>query len=600
MPTTKPSRTRHTALCAARAAFLWFAVTLTASAGSAQPTPTVEPMPVELAVTPAPGRRRATAGGRAFCGLGLGVGSLRHSDLRATRLREHLALRRVAEGSGRLQFDPPHLAAVAALACHHYEDPNTGAWLSAYRQVLVNAFDLDDASIDALLGAATRQHGQRWEFACQNPRMPVAVTPPQQAVTDMRTILCSGVERGGLAASLTYWIDGGTGLERSTTPHADRAAFVGQLVRVARHSGIIPEVVVDPGSVEFIGQLLAYSDLEHIDVAGAARELAASGLGADERAFATAVVARIRVVALATKRAFDDALRADPALRRVFVEAPAAALRDYTAEASRHAEALRRAWDVEQAFLARDQAALARCTVPARRDLLGYLQGRTPASREQVMSAFDSPVGFALAAAVARCEFDDPTQASGAVRALGDPLARVAVQRGPRVAMLMAAARQSAIEAQANPAFAYQVLVDRFFGAIPSDYDWTSFGSTGVARSAQGVVLQAVPRGDVVRVQFRADIRQEPIWRCTPTNRIARIERDGTVRYHEDCVVVGQRPVDVAPEPIEIPAELASGVAVGVFLEAVAVGEGRRAYPLAVRPDHTAPEAVVLGVPLRR
>jgi hypothetical protein len=152
------------------------------------------------------------------------------------------------------------------------------------------------------------------------------------------------------------------------------------------------------------------------------------------------------------------------------------------------------------------------------------------------------------------------------------------VQRGPRIGGYVAAARQAAIEIATNPSFRARIPVEGLFPGI------------------RAVVRTAAQRGDVLHIEFRTEIYQQPQLSCTPTGRIARIERDGTVRYEESCIVVGHTPVNVTPDPVDIPTPLARGISAGVHLEALASSSGPLAYPIHARPAAEADDAAAYGI----
>lgn len=565
-------------------------------------TPTLEAMPPELRVAALPGRRTASAGGRSFCPAN--VTPLGNADMRVGRLRDLVDLRGAVAGNGTFALQPQKLASIARLACAHGSDPNAAAWLTSYRQFLVNATALEDEAIDALLVAALHQTDRTFQLACSGvPHTGPNQNPRERAFAELLTNLCTGSNRSRPMEENVYWLDGGAGLERHRTPNLLRAMWVHVAIdgnRYGRADLVKPEFAIDTAGREASVIAFFLDDLGRLDLAAARRELDTYGMTADEKAFATVVLARVVVSATTFQQVLTTAFADDATTRHVVLETARAATEAYRVAASANEARLRAAWDVEQAFVARDRAPMSGCAAAMRGHFLAFARSLSPRSSAAAKTVVDSALGYVLTAALYRCEAGfEPTGGDGRALALATILERAAVQRGPRVAAYNAVAREAEVTRAANPSFGMRVNIDGLFGMISGDYDWTGTTAGSSSRGVRGVVETATRTGDAVRVVFRHETYQQPIYQCTPTGRIARIERDGTVRYEEHCVVVGHEPVDVTAAPVLLPADMAAAVRPGAFLEALAGSDDDDAYPLLVRESAEGPELAWYGVELR-
>lgn len=577
----------------------------------------IEPMPPELRVAPSAGRRTAGPGNGSFC-----TGNpppLARNDVRVTRLRDVLGLRRVAEGQGRFDLENvAHLQTVARMTCAHRGDPNAAAWLAAYRQILVNGADLDDAAIDALLRASLAQTGRTWEFPCDGagragprregaPAAAAGILPPLplQATPDvrMRRRLLEGLvcdpNRLVILPELLYWIDrpGGPGWPDAERPHVTRAAIVRITARAWDHDAIDAAADVQLGS-RFTEWLAAADDAALIDVGEARRELASSGLAPDMQAIALARIARTRVAALAIGEAWRAAARATPGMEPFVGEIPRQARAEWEAETRDHAAAIADAYAVESAWLAHDDARLRGCDARMRAHLVTYAASRHPRSEADVRALFDRPVGYLIGAALVRC--DVAAGHPGRARVLQEILERLLPQRGPRMAVLHAARRAVAEVQERAPGFALRVEPMDPSRTLSREEDWIAADRASSAIAGQGVVGTLQRDGDEVRVTFRHATAQVPVYSCTPTGRIARIDREGRVEYERNCVVVGQETVDATPEPVTLPADLMHGVVAGAWLH-MQRGDAQNlhGYPLEVRARPGDDPSSYLGLALR-
>lgn len=85
-------------------------------------------------------------------------------------------------------------------------------------------------------------------------------------------------------------------------------------------------------------------------------------------------------------------------------------------------------------------------------------------------------------------------------------------------------------------------------------------------QSGGGVVKTVENKGSSVRLTFKTETFKVPDYSCVETNRIDRINPDGTIVYRQSCTKVGEHEETSTIEPVEVPAFAAAGVAVGSFV----------------------------------
>ena len=106
------------------------------------------------------------------------------------------------------------------------------------------------------------------------------------------------------------------------------------------------------------------------------------------------------------------------------------------------------------------------------------------------------------------------------------------------------------------------------------------FGSANTMdpeRSGGGGVVKAIEKkGESVRIIFRTETFKVPDYTCVETNKIDRINPDGTIVYRRNCTKVGEHEETSTLEPVEIPTFASSGVGAGsyVVLNWMAINSG--------------------------
>ena len=110
-------------------------------------------------------------------------------------------------------------------------------------------------------------------------------------------------------------------------------------------------------------------------------------------------------------------------------------------------------------------------------------------------------------------------------------------------------------------------------GEIDGARDMTSYSRgfefpdwrTGSREEKRGVIQSVKASGDLVKVTFKKESWQEPIYSCRETNKIDGI-KDGKLVYRKNCRKTGSKTVKHHEQPIEFPARHASHLKAGQFL----------------------------------
>lgn len=101
-------------------------------------------------------------------------------------------------------------------------------------------------------------------------------------------------------------------------------------------------------------------------------------------------------------------------------------------------------------------------------------------------------------------------------------------------------------------------LTDSIFGHA-NTYSPSSAGGGGVVKTVEN-------KGASVRITFKTETFKVPDLSCVETNKIDRITPEGQIIYRSQCTKTGEHEESSTPEPVEIPAFAAAGIAPGSFL----------------------------------
>jgi hypothetical protein len=569
----------------------------------------VEPMPAELRVAPAPGRRAvAAAWTPSFCAGAAGA-PLRRTDLRVAALRGVMNVQDASARQRSLELERASgFIAVARYACQHGADPAMRDWLQSWRQVIVNATNLDDASIDQALRGALAQSGREYRVECGEfgaaQGRPLAHERLRGEL--LRGLVCDRARLGSVD-ELAYWFDRGPA-ERDPMPQLVRAGLVQVALRLGSDVGgrRWDERGMEsmwtsggggegqsPNTQELLRWVLVRDDVAALDVAAAKVELARSGLAPEAQALALVRVARVKLLATGVGAAWRGFAARNPSVGPLLTAADQA--RDaWRQEVAENREGVERAWQVEEAWLSRDNARLRGCAEPLRSAFAQYAQRSGARTEDAFRALFSRPVGHLLGAAIYRCEREVGTP--GHAEAFARVMLNSAVHRGARVASLQAVLRAVAQGRESDPRFVFDRTGLTIGGELDSESDWIHDVNASNARACVGVVQSLRTEGDRVHVTFRQQRVMIPTFACTRSNRISHIYRDGSVEYARDCVVNGQVESDATSDPVAIPGSAAAGVAVGVTLHALRTSADVNGYPIEVRPDARGALLAYMGI----
>ncbi|MBK8412202.1 MAG: hypothetical protein IPL19_30040 [Sandaracinaceae bacterium] len=547
---------------------LWLAglTTLVLASGraEAQPAPaTVEPLPAELQVAPAPGRRTVSVGGATFC-AGTSVEPLRPSYLRASSLRDVISLRQVLAGREAFAFEAPGFRTMGQLACAHASEPATRDWLRAYRQLIVNQTDMDDATIDGLIAAALSTTDRQIRLPCASLQQTPSMARHEQARARLLRGICENRGVGMPDHQAIYWYDrvGGVLGPEASLPNLERLAFVENFVNARSRFDTPASLVSGSGLLDYV---LSKSEFEAFDVRAALTELGRLGLTETELRVARGYLYIARARLAGALAAMERAGASDPAVAEFMGPLRTAALQRWDTETRPHTAALLRASAVEEAWLRGNRQLLTTCANDTRSAFNAYVRSRNPHSEADVRAAVAAPAGHLLAQAWRRCEHDAGHR--GLADAMADLLAEYSRARGRLTFMIQSLQRTAAERSAARAGYAILPQTFNVIQDVEADDDWQSEGS-GSHLSVRGVVATVQRQGDLVSVVFRRERVSVPIIECVETNRISRIDNDGVVHYERNCRVIGSELVDGQMEPVVVHSSLASGIAVGSFLEA--------------------------------
>jgi hypothetical protein len=139
--------------------------------------------------------------------------------------------------------------------------------------------------------------------------------------------------------------------------------------------------------------------------------------------------------------------------------------------------------------------------------------------------------------------------------------------RGPRFAVYYAVMDElSEIRADRNRfPIEHAMLGHKGIGALGSAYMlWGN--RVMLDEAATGVVKAVKPADSGVLVEFTTTKHREPVYRCTPTNRVRSIDPGGELRYWHDCVQTGTKVVSKTHPTIWVPKAYANGIRPGATI----------------------------------
>jgi hypothetical protein len=205
-----------------------------------------------------------------------------------------------------------------------------------------------------------------------------------------------------------------------------------------------------------------------------------------------------------------------------------------------------------------------------------YLAKSKPTTLDAVRTALEDPVGYEVYYAVLACMAADeqggeafvlafqPPQWEGGMSSADD--FKVSPQAGPHLAGAAAMAVELVKLQKTDERFAHlnspvrlpshKELIEPVYRANPK----------GVSHfhPARGTIAALAPQKDGRQlVTFKTETIVRDVGTCTTTNKINRINADGTIEYWQDCKVTGQEKEKVTPHAIYVAKDLAAGLKPG-------------------------------------
>ncbi len=267
------------------------------------------------------------------------------------------------------------------------------------------------------------------------------------------------------------------------------------------------------------------------------------------------------VVNMAKVRAYyNDVAKKDPVLAEVLVQAPKAALEAFTAMRAEQSALV----DQVAVMLAnlKSKPVMARfkaCSDSYWTAVHARISKAAPATLDAALAAFDGPLTGYLTAGFVVCEGN----------AKHDDVANVFASK---VGALPVGPRDAALWGALQAVAAHREDIEG-----GSDFNGASFASRprfdygqGFGGSDSGVIAAvSAAEGGLVTVKFKKESWMEPVYKCTETNRIDRVEfsnsGDAKIVYRENCVQVGQRKVEKLLPPTKVEARFAAALKAGRF-----------------------------------
>ncbi|MBK9033172.1 MAG: hypothetical protein IPL61_18190 [Myxococcales bacterium] len=308
-------------------------------------------------------------------------------------------------------------------------------------------------------------------------------------------------------------------------------------------------------------------------------------------AYATWVARETLALAQAETKGWDkmvaDASAKDPDLKRVLVDAPEQAWKDWVALRKQEAAAFDAGSAFEDLASSPSKSAAKGCAATLRPHVERLIKGKAGADLKAVTEAIGKdPALVPLFQRYVLCEALEGNVPYATV--LYRPLGGLRTYRGPRLAGFSAVVEAVGGVLADREKFVLQLTNINAPAQDPgSDRLARVVNSSTLDSEAQGTITTAKRVADGVLVTFKKESYMVTDWDCKPTGRVYRVRTDGVVEYEENCKRTGQHKVDTTAPSVVIPERLAAGVAKGKFL--------------VFRPDHGSPSAqqgVTIGVPL--
>lgn len=342
-------------------------------------------------------------------------------------------------------------------------------------------------------------------------------------------------------------------------PFLDRGAMERDRDEIVRLAYLTTEInyMLDPREQDHLRiarYTIAQYDLHELAPAQAVRQLDAAPYRGNRFARTVVVETLAHTKLTVAKLETAAASRArDPHWKELLITAPQAASDAWLAAADRHRDAIARSDAIAAAITAGDEGAHG-CEATLRRDLAPIVKSLVKPgakSLDQVGAQLASdPVLGLLVHRLAAC-----IQLAGdreSAKMLDNLAATLGVIRGPRAAAYAAARRIHGV-----PADALRELPE-VGPHTRQDFGELSHGQSGVIQS-----MTPAGKDGAVKLTFVPQPYQYTTQSCRETNKVDRVNSDGTVVYRQVCHDAGKAWGDNAPRPLTVPASCRAGLAKG-------------------------------------
>jgi hypothetical protein len=262
--------------------------------------------------------------------------------------------------------------------------------------------------------------------------------------------------------------------------------------------------------------------------------------------------------------------------KELLIDAPARGAAAYLAAAKPYAAELARSNTFEYEYASGSAKRVAGCEAPLRADFLSVFGKLPHHTFEESVASLSDPIAGLLLQRLITCIKVTGDQA--VAKDLGWLRDRdVRYSRGPRTAIYYAQLEALAKITKDRPRFPF--AVDRFSFAFRTVGDRGASGSPR-SESGKGVVKSVTKKAGSVHVVFVTQKTQTMSRTCVDTDRLIQIRGDGSLQWEQHCHDGGWVTIDITPEPTDVPAAYAAGIAAGGYLELT--GDG---FPMAVYTD---------------
>ncbi len=499
-------------------------------------------------------------------------------------------------------FDWKSLRAAAILSCKQPNFKKRQEWAANWRQGLMNATGLTEDLVSDVYQLAVHAGEPKTkelrEKTCQEFRSGSQNMVPGAMRRTAKEVAFDSAKARGLGctgnpiildSSSLYITDLEWWLDRQADPPSElvRAIFVLSQIGVTVSPENRGQSTWREAAMNRLGAYaFASSDANRLDPARFQKELSAMNLNEFGRISANIVFARARHTAKQFLREY-EALPS--AVKELVTTIPKKGFDTWVATARKYPQALKNLIALEDLYLKGNPASLkghfAKTFQLYQKYVRAEHQGLEPKSLETIGDLAWDSFGYSLASASLVAAAHDEEYVYAAM--LHKVLEQRRVWRGPRWAAYWATMEAfSDLKAKSPNMMLEQKQVARWLH-VPNEL-WTykayemTFNKTG-AQEIEALVETVKEASGDSQVSFVTRSWEQTIWECVETNKINRINADGSIVYRRRCTDKGKETRSSTEKPILVPGLFSAGIAPGSLLSAVAsYTENRKAIPIVV------------------